>query len=162
MKENIGFLILIFGILLAAHNIYLQRIFDSHGRQIGRVDNGRFYDGQGSLIGRYDNDRLFNSHGKQIGRVNQERLYDGDGRLLGRVDENRLYDNHGRLVGRVNGNQLYDGHGRLIGRSDDLDQQEIILFFYFYWPGIHEKIKPYRVYKIEITPLVHGISQIIS
>ena len=74
---------------------YAQRMYDSNGRQIGRVDSERYYDGSG----------------RQIGRVDGSSIYDGSGRQLGRIDGDRVYNSSGSQIGRIDGERLYSGSG---------------------------------------------------
>ena len=46
-----------------------QRMYDSSGRQLGRVDAERLYSASGSLMGRLDGDRIYDPSGRQIGRT---------------------------------------------------------------------------------------------
>ena len=48
---------------------YAQRMYDSTGRQIGRVDSERYYDGSGRQIGRVDGSSIYDGSGRQIGRA---------------------------------------------------------------------------------------------
>jgi hypothetical protein len=61
-------------------------MYDSNGRQIGRVDSERYYDGSGRQIGRVDGSSIYDSSGRQLGRIDGDRVYDGNGRQIGRAD----------------------------------------------------------------------------
>ena len=95
---------------------FAQRLYDSSGRQIGRVDAERFY----------------NASGQQIGRIDGERVYDSSGRQIGRIDGERLYSSSGSSMGRIDGERIYDASGRQIGRTDGLRRMQIIIWFYFF------------------------------
>jgi hypothetical protein len=118
--------------VLTTASAHAQRMYDSGGRQIGRVDAERYYDGSGRQIGRVDGERIYDGSGRQLGRMDGERIYDASGRQLGRIDGDRLYDSSGRALGRIDGERIYDASGRQIGRADGLRRRQIILFFYFY------------------------------
>jgi hypothetical protein len=68
------------------NSAYAQRMYDSNGRQIGRVDSERYYDGSGRQIGRVDGSSIYDSSGRQLGRIDGDRVYDGSGRQIGRAD----------------------------------------------------------------------------
>ena len=81
---------------------FSQRMYDSSGRQIGRVDSERYYD----------------SSGRQIGRVDGLTIYDASGRQLGRIDGNHVYNSSGSQIGRIDGDRLYSASGTQMGRID--------------------------------------------
>lgn len=109
-----------------------QKMYDSSGRQIGRVDGERYYDASGRQIGRVDGQRIFDGSGRNLGRIDGERVYDSSGRQIGRIDGERLYSASGSQIGRLEGERLYDGSGRQIGRADGLRRMQAIVFFYFF------------------------------
>jgi hypothetical protein len=76
---------------LSTAQVFAQRMYDSSGRPIGRVDGERYYD----------------SSGRPIGRVEGYTVYDGSGRPLGRIDGDRVYDASGRPIGRIQGFDSY-------------------------------------------------------
>lgn len=53
-----------------------QQMYDSSGRQIGRVDGERYYDSSGRQIGRQDGMQIYDGSGRQLGRIDGERVYD--------------------------------------------------------------------------------------
>jgi sporulation protein YlmC with PRC-barrel domain len=63
---------------------FSQRMYDSSGRQVGRVDSERYYD----------------SSGRQMGRVDGLTIYDASGRQIGRIDGNHIHNSSGSQVGR--------------------------------------------------------------
>jgi hypothetical protein len=65
-RLTIGLLLL----CLLMPSAFAQRLYDSSGRALGRVDAERFY----------------NASGRQVGRIDGDRLFDGSGRLIGRAD----------------------------------------------------------------------------
>ena len=71
--------------VLATASAHAQRMYDSGGRQIGRVDAERYYDGSGRQIGRVDGQRIYDGSGRQLGRMDGERIYDASGRQMGRI-----------------------------------------------------------------------------
>lgn len=73
-------------VLLSTTSAFSQRMYDSSGRQIGRIDGNHVYNSSGSQIGRIDGDRLYSASGTQMGRIDGERIYDGSGRQIGRAD----------------------------------------------------------------------------
>ena len=46
----------------------------------------RVYDSSGSSLARIEGERVYNASGQTIGRVDGQRIYDSSGRLLGRID----------------------------------------------------------------------------
>ena len=56
-----------------------QRMYDSSGGQIGRVDGERYYDSSGRQIGRVDGTRIYDASGRQLGRIDGDRVYDSSG-----------------------------------------------------------------------------------
>lgn len=48
---------------------WAQRVYDSQGRQTGRVDAERFYNASGQAIGRLDGQRVYDASGRQLGRT---------------------------------------------------------------------------------------------
>ena len=63
---------LMVAVLLAAlllPTAFAQRMYDSSGRQLGRVDAERFYSASGQPIGRVDGERIYDGSGRQIGRA---------------------------------------------------------------------------------------------
>jgi hypothetical protein len=70
MKPLQSFTTALFVLALLIPAAFAQRMYDSNGRALGRVDAQRFY----------------SASGQQIGRVNSERLYDSSGRQIGRAD----------------------------------------------------------------------------
>ena len=109
-----------------------QRMYDSSGRALGRVDAERFYSASGQQIGRVDGERVYDGSGRQLGRIDGDRVYNASGRQIGRIDGDRLYSASGSQMGRIDGERLYDGSGRQIGRADGLRRMQMIVFFYFF------------------------------
>ena len=56
-------------LMSGAAPIAAQRMYDSSGSQIGRVDGERYYDSGGRQIGRIDGERIYDASGRQIGRA---------------------------------------------------------------------------------------------
>ena len=46
-----------------------QKMYDSSGRQIGRVDGERYFDSSGHQIGRSDGFNIYDESGRQLGRI---------------------------------------------------------------------------------------------
>ena len=63
-----------------------QRMFDSSGRALGRVDAERFYNGSGQQLGRVDGERIYDASGRQLGRIDGTRVYSASGSPIGRID----------------------------------------------------------------------------
>ena len=124
--------LLFLALLLFSTSTSAQRLYDSAGHLTGRTDGDRFFDAAGRFIGRNDKNRIYDGSGRQIGRIEGTRVYDAAGKSVGRVDGERLYDGSGRLTGRIACNRLYDGSGRQIARSEDLQQYQLVVFFYFF------------------------------
>ena len=61
--------VLWFTVLLGISAAQAQRMYDSSGRQLGRVDAERYYDASGRQVGRIDGDRIYDGSGRQIGRA---------------------------------------------------------------------------------------------
>jgi hypothetical protein len=127
-KSFIAFIITFIGLNFAC----AQRMHDSSGRQIGRVDAERYYDGSGHQIGRVDGTYIYDGSGRQLGRIDGDRVYNSSGRQIGRVDGERLYSASGSPMGRIDGERIYDASGRQIGRADGLRRMQMIVFFYFF------------------------------
>jgi hypothetical protein len=124
-----------FALLLLAFGLgsaMAQRMYDSSGRQLGRVDAERFYSASGHQIGRVDGEQIYDASGRQLGRIDGDRVYDASGRQLGRIDGERLYSASGSLMGRLDGERIYDASGRQIGRADGLRRMQMIVYFYFF------------------------------
>ncbi len=121
---------LLFTLLMAP--AFAQRMYDSSGRQIGRVDAERFYNASGQPIGRVDGARVYDGSGRQLGRIDGDRVYSASGSQIGRIDGDRLYSASGSQMGRMDGDRLYDGSGRQIGRADGLRRMQMVVFFYFF------------------------------
>mgnify|MGYP003346011175 FL=1 len=121
-------LIALFGVPTA----WAQRMYDSTGRQIGRVDAERYYDASGHQMGRVDGTHIYDGSGRQLGRIDGDRVYDASGRQVGRIDGERLYSASGTQMGRIEGERIYDASGRQIGRADGLRRMQTIIYFYFF------------------------------
>ena len=67
MKHTLA--VLCFTVLLGISAAQAQRMYDSSGRQLGRVDAERYYDASGRQIGRIDGERIYDGSGRQIGRA---------------------------------------------------------------------------------------------
>ena len=96
--------LLVLSLLMPA--AFAQRMYDSNGRALGRVDAERFY----------------NASGQQIGRVDAERVYDASGRQLGRIDGDRVYNASGRQIGRIGGcggRRRHSAASGRLGRGDE-------------------------------------------
>jgi sporulation protein YlmC with PRC-barrel domain len=109
-----------------------QRMYDSTGSQIGRVDGERDYDSSGRQIGRVDGTRIYDASGRQLGRLEGDRIYDSSGSQMGRIDGERLYSASGTSMGRIDGERIYDASGRQIGRADGLRRMQMVIYFYFF------------------------------
>lgn len=118
--------------LALANTTFAQRMYDSNGHQIGRVDGERYYNGSGHQIGRVDGDRIYDGSGRQLGRIEGERIYNASGSQIGRIDGDRLYSASGSQLGRIDGDRIYDGSGHQIGRADGLRRMQVIVYFYFF------------------------------
>ncbi len=73
------------GLLLSGASL-AQTLYDSSGRNLGRIEGERLYDASGSQIGRIEGERLYSSSGRALGRIDGERIYDASGRQIGRGD----------------------------------------------------------------------------
>ena len=109
-----------------------QRMYDSTGRNLGRIDGERIYSASGQHIGRLEGERVYDSAGRLLGRIDGDRVYSASGSLMGRFEGERLYDASGRLLGRIDGERLYDASGRSIGRAEGLRRMQTIVYFYFF------------------------------
>ncbi len=118
--------------LLTATSALSQRMYDSSGRQIGRVDGERYYDASGHQIGRADGFNIYDGSGRQLGRIDGDRVYNSSGGQVGRIEGERLYSASGSQMGRIDGERIYDASGRQIGRADGLRRMQIIIYFYFF------------------------------
>eukprot|EP01031_Cornospumella_fuschlensis_P027736 gene27736-33500_t len=97
---------------LGLGSAWAQRMYDSSGRQLGRIDAQRYFNASGQQIGRVDGERIYDASGRQLGRIDGERVYDASGRQMGRIDGERLYSASGSLMGRLDGERIYDASGR--------------------------------------------------
>jgi YD repeat-containing protein len=88
------FFIFVAFIVLSVSTAHAQRMYDSSGRPIGRVDAERYYDASGRPLGRVDGDRIYDGSGRPLGRIDGERIFDASGRPLGRIDGDRLNINN--------------------------------------------------------------------
>ena len=61
-------------VLLSTKSAFSQRMYDSSGRQIGRVDGERYYDASGHQIGRADGFNIYDWSGRQLGRIDGDRI----------------------------------------------------------------------------------------
>jgi hypothetical protein len=124
------------GLLLAAAltggDAVAQRMYDSSGSPLGRVDGERYYDSSGRQIGRVDGTRIYDASGRQLGRIDGDRIYDASGTQIGRIDGERLYSGSGTSMGRIDGERIYDASGRQIGRADGLRRMQIVVYFFFF------------------------------
>jgi hypothetical protein len=55
--------------LVCAGSALSQRMYDSSGRQMGRVDSERYYDSSGRRMGLVDGERIYDGSGHQVGRA---------------------------------------------------------------------------------------------
>jgi sporulation protein YlmC with PRC-barrel domain len=109
-----------------------QHMYDSSGRQLGRIDGERIYDSNGRMLGRMEGLHVYDASGRLLGRLDGDRVYDSSGRQLGRVDGERLYSASGRQMGRMDGERIYDASGRQIGRADGLRRMQMVVYFFFF------------------------------
>ena len=119
--------------VLVISSAYAQRMYDSNGRQIGRVDSERYYDGSGRQIGRVDGSNIYDGSGRQLGRVEGDRVYNSSGTQIGRIEGERLYSGSGSQMGRIDGERIYDGF-RTANRSSrwltaDADDRLLLLLY---------------------------------
>ena len=97
MKASITTLTTLFAIALLSAWVpaTAQRMYDSSGHQIGRVDGERYYDSSGRQIGRVDGTRIYDASGRQLGRLEGDRIVDSSGSQIGRIDGERLFSASG-------------------------------------------------------------------
>ena len=124
--------IALFIVSLLSPAAFAQRMFDSTGRSLGRVDAERYYSASGQPIGRVEGERVYDSSGHPLGRIDGNRVYNATGKQIGRIDGDTLYSASGTQLGRIDGDRLYDSSGRQMGRADGLRRMQMLVFFYFF------------------------------
>ncbi len=55
-----------------------QRVYNNHGRYMGRVHENKYYGGRGSLMGTLENDRLYDAAGVFLGSIIDNYLHDSN------------------------------------------------------------------------------------